>query len=140
MLLQKTEALSPPAHKDKHVDNEDAARATKNAKKTKDIAELPQVSSHVAPQARNEASEEEPLDSGGPGVETSLARDIPDAVPSPAAELGRTVVAEMIEQRSLVASAEDANASVIARNSIEEELALVPMEAEAQVAQALVTR
>ena len=42
----------------------------------------------------------------------------------------------MIEQRSPVASAEDANASVIARNSIEEELALVPMEAEAQAAQA----
>ena len=42
----------------------------------------------------------------------------------------------MIEQRSPVASAEDANASVIAKNSIEEELALVPMEAEAQAAQA----
>ena len=71
---------------------------------------------------RNEASAEKPLDSGGPGVEPSLARDIPDAVPRPAAELVRTVVAEMIEQRSPVASAEDANVSVIARNSIEEEL------------------
>ncbi len=42
----------------------------------------------------------------------------------------------MIEQRSPVASAEDANASVIAKNSVEEALALVPMEAEAQAAQA----
>ena len=42
----------------------------------------------------------------------------------------------MIEQRSPAASAEDANGSVIAKNSIEEELALVPMEAEAQAAQA----
>ena len=137
-LLQKTEALSTPAHKDKRVDNEDAARATKKAKTTKVIAELPQVSSHAAPQERNEASAEKPLDSGGPGVEPSLARDIPDAVPRPAAELGRMEAAEMVEQRPPAASAEDANASVIARNSIEEELALVPMEAEdhAQVAQA----
>ena len=100
------------------------------------IAELPQVNSHAAPQERNEASAEEPLDSGGPDVEPSVTQDIPDAVPSPAAGSGRTEVAEMIEQRSPVASAEDANASVIARNSIEEELALVPMEAEAQAAQA----
>ena len=47
-LLQKTEALSTPAHKDKRVDNEDAARATKKAKTTKVIAELPQVNSHAA--------------------------------------------------------------------------------------------
>ena len=99
MLLQRTEALSPPAHKDKRADNEDAARATKKAKKTKVIAELPQVSSHAAPQARNEASAEKPLDSGGPGVEPSLARDIPDAVPRPAAELSRMEAAEMVEQR-----------------------------------------
>ena len=132
----KTEALSTPAHKDKRVDDEDAARATKKAKTTKVIAELPQVNSHAAPQERNEASAEKPLDSGGPGVEPSLARDIPDAVPRPAAGSGRTEVAEMTEQRSPVASAEDANASVIAKNSIKEELALVPMEAEAQAAQA----
>ena len=136
VLMQKTEALSTPAHKDKRVDNEDAARATKKAKTTKMIAELPQVNSHAAPQERNEASAEEPLDSGGPDVEPSVTQDIPDAVPSPAAGSGRTEVAEMIEQRSPVASAEDANASVIAKNSIEEELALVPMEAEAQAAQA----
>ena len=135
-LLQKTEALSTPAHKDKRVDNEDAARATKKAKTTEVIAELAQVNSPAAPEERNAASAEEPLDSGGPDVEPSLARDIPDAVPRPAAELGRTVGAEIIEQRSPVASAEDANASVIAKNSIEEELALVPMEAEAQAAQA----
>ena len=65
-----------------------------------------------------------------------LLHKIPDAVPPPAVGSGRTEVAEMIEQRSPIASAEDANASVIAKNSIEEELALVPMEAEAQVAQA----
>ena len=69
-------------------------------------------------------------------MEPSVTQDIPDAVPPPAAGSGRTEVAEMIEQRSPVASAEDANASVIAKNSIEEELALVPMEAEAQAAQA----
>ena len=69
-------------------------------------------------------------------MEPSVTQDIPDAVPSPAAGSGRTEVAEMIEQRSPVASAEDANASVIAKNSIEEELALAPMEAEAQAAQA----
>ena len=136
VLLQKTEALSTPAHKDKRVDNEDAARATKKAKTTEVIAELAQVNSPAAPEERNAASAEEPLDSGGPGVEPSVTQDIPDAVPSPAAGSGRTEVAEMIEQRSPVASAEDANASVIAKNSIEEELALVPMEAEAQAAQA----
>ena len=80
-LLQKTEALSTPAHKDKRVDNEDAARATKKAKTTKMIAELPQVNSHAAPQGRNEASAEEPLDSGGPDVEPSVTQDIPDAAP-----------------------------------------------------------
>ena len=42
-LVQKTEALSTPAHKDKRVDNEDAARATKKAKTTEVIAELAQV-------------------------------------------------------------------------------------------------
>ena len=136
VLLQKTEAFSTPAHKDKRVDNEDAARATKKAKTTKVIEELPKVSSHAAPEERNAASAEEPLDSGGPDVEPSVTQDIPDAVPPPAVGSGRTEVAEMIEQRSPVASAEDANASVIAKNSIEEELALVPMEAEAQAAQA----
>ena len=68
VLLQKTEAFSTPAHKDKRVDNEDAARATKKAKTTKVIAELPQVNSHAAPQERHEASAEKPLDSGGPDV------------------------------------------------------------------------
>ena len=56
--------------------------------------------------------------------------------PHPAAGSGRTEVAEMIEQRSPVTSAEGASVSVIAKNSIEEELAPVPMEAEAQAAQA----
>ena len=135
-LVQKTEALSTPAHKDKRVDNEDAARATKKPKTTEVIAELAQVHSPAAPEERNAASAEEPLDSGGPDVEPSVTQDIPDAVPPPAVGSGRTEVAEMIEQRSPVASAEDANASVIAKNSIEEELALVPMEAEAQAAQA----
>ena len=93
----------------------------KRQKTTKVIAELPQVNSHAAPQERNEASAEEPLDSGGPDVEPSVTQDVPDAVPPPASGSGRTEVAEMIEQRSPVASAEDANASVIAKNSIEEE-------------------
>ena len=97
VLLQKTEAFSTPAHKDKRVDNEDAARATKKANTTKVIKELPQVSSHAAPQGRNEACAEESLDSGCPGVGRSHAQDIPDAVPLPAAELGRTEATEMIE-------------------------------------------
>ena len=42
----------------------------------------------------------------------------------------------MIERRPPAASVDDANVSVMAKNSIEESLALVPMEAEAQAAQA----
>ena len=70
-------------------------------------------------------------------MELSAAQDIPDAVPLPAAELGRTGAAEMIEQRPLAASVGDANTPVpagprqeTAEDSIEEDLALVPVEAE----------
>ena len=69
-------------------------------------------------------------------------QDIPDAVLLPASELGRTEAAEMIEQRPLAASVGDANTPVpaTAEDSIEEDLALVPMEAEdhAQAAQATI--
>ena len=85
VLLQETGALSQPSNVEKQVGDEDAARTAKKAKRRTIVDGLPAVSSHVAPEARNEVCAEEPLDLGCPVVESSAA-EVPQCEPRSARE------------------------------------------------------